>query len=120
MAINVKKKSGDLDAVAIYFMTQASNTEKVSDHAGEIIEYTAYCLYEEENEKGDPVEVLALLQPDDIAIATNSATFIRSFFKMVDLFTEMGEADKLGKIQILSDTSKSNRTYYDCVYVRPE
>lgn len=119
--MNILKKSGDLSAVEIYFMTEASNSEKVTDHVGETIEYTAYVLYETEDSKtGDTIQVLSLMQPTDIAIVTNSATFIKSFFKMVDLFTGLGAADELQYIKILSDTSKGGRTYVDCVFVDPK
>jgi hypothetical protein len=106
--------SKDLSPQEVYFLTMAPSVQKMSDQDSQIIEVSAYALYEDENGKGETQEILSIMTPDNEVFATNSATFKNDFIKMYELFESMGT--KVNSIKVISGTSKNDRTFYTCVY----
>lgn len=113
--MTVIKSSPNLTPKEIYFLTMNPKTEKMKDHGGERIELSKWAVYEDVNQKtGELLEVLSIMTPDGKTFATNSPTFKRDFFNMVDLFESMGAT--VPAIVVDSGTSNAGREFITCVY----
>ena len=95
-----------------YLLTMSPETQKMSIAVGSRLEIKAYCLYEDNDKDGNPQEILAVLTPENECFATNSATFIRDFFRMIDLYADNGEM--IDAIKVITGTSKAGRTFITC------
>jgi len=112
--MKIIQKSKELTPQEIYFLTMSPSVQKMSDQDTQIIEVSAFALYEDENGKGETQEILAIMTPDKEVFATNSATFKNDFKKMYELFDSLGV--QVQSIKVVSGTSKNDRTFYTCVY----
>ena len=95
-----------------YALILSPKTQKMKDAKGSVLEISAWCHYTDAASNGEEREILAVLTPDGESFATNSATFVKDFLKMVDLF-----GDELRSIEVISGTSKTGREYITCAYV---
>lgn len=101
------------EVVLFYALTRGKkNTTSVSklDDDELDVEYPVdvYLLYEDENNKGEPVTLLSIMSGERVLTA-QSATFQRSFFEIVDIV-----GDKSFSIRVTDGESKSNRRFMDC------
>lgn len=101
------------DVVLSYKMTKGKGTTSVNKLTPEELalhyDVQAYVLYEDENNKGETVEILSILVNDGDVLAAQSATFKRSFFEIVDICKGRHFA-----IHIIDGNSKNGRRYMDC------
>lgn len=113
--MNIIKSSTGLSPVDIYKLTMNPKTEKMQNHKGERLELSAWALYEDVNQKtGELHEILSIKTPDGATYATNSPTFKRDFFNMIELFESMGAS--VPAIVIDCGTSKADREFITCIY----
>ena len=108
------KKATTEDKRELYFLTSAPTIGKISEHKGEQIGVAGYAFYVDEQlntETGEmqEVEILSIKTPEGEVFATNSATFIREFDKIVSMFGNNFE------ISIIEGTSKKGRKFVSCV-----
>lgn len=68
-----------------------------------------YLLYKDTNNRGEDVEILAILSDGGTVVTTVSATFKKSFFEMVELFE-----DDPFSIRVISGVSRNGRSFFDC------
>ena len=68
-----------------------------------------FVLYEDENNKGETVEILSILS-NGLVLSTVSKTFKTNFFRICDLFGEEPFA-----IRVSTGNSKNGRRFFDCV-----
>lgn len=107
--INVSK---ELNVKERYKLTMDPAVQKMKSAVGSRIDIAAYALYEDEDKDGNPQEILSILTPEGETFATNSPTFKRDFFKMVDVFGEAGET--LEAVAVISGNSKNGREFITC------
>ena len=94
----------------LYKMTKG-DTVSVRDGVGVIFKTAAYILYQDTNQRGDNVEVLAIMTSDRTVYSTVSETFKTRFFDIVETFgDELPDTD----ILITEGTSKAGRQYASC------
>lgn len=94
----------------LYKMTKG-DTVSVRDGVGVIFKTAAYILYQDTNQRGDDVEVLAIMTSDRNVYSTVSETFKTRFFDIVETFgDELPDTD----ILITEGTSKAGRQYASC------
>lgn len=104
-------KTTNEDKKVIYKMTKAADIQRLQDNAGKEITVEDYCLYQDERQTGESVTVLSI-RGDGRTVATNSPTFIETFFEIEDIAGNIiGE-----KIRVDKGTSKAGRTFYSCVW----
>ena len=73
----------------LYYFTQAPNVQKMSEKAGETILLDGFVLYDVASDDADKErKVLCVRDKDGNYYGTNSATFIKAFMEIVDLFAE--------------------------------
>lgn len=102
------------------------NPGKISNMAGQCFGVKAAALFIDHKQSVDPktgevidktATILSIETDDGDVVATNSATFIASFWELHDFYLSNG-VDWPAKIGVVSMTSKSGRTFYDCVRAR--
>jgi len=103
----------ELTKQEIYFLTKTQETQKMTEAAEQALELSAWAIYLDKNSDGEEVELFACRTEEGETYATNSATFIRAFREILDIF----EPDEITRIKVLTGVSKNNRTYITCAYV---
>ena len=107
-----KPDGTELTKQDLYYLTKAPNAQKMSFADGSKLDIYAWCIYTDKTEDGDEREIFALRTPDGEVFATNSPTFIRSIYDILDVF----DASEFKAILVCSAQSKAGRTFYTAVY----
>ena len=107
-----KPDGTELTKQDLYYLTKAPNAQKMSFADGSKLELYAWCIYTDKTEDGDEREIFALRTPDGEVFATNSPTFIRSIYDILDVFDQT----EINAILVCSGQSKQGRTFYTAVY----
>ena len=107
-----KPDGTELTKQDLYYLTKAPNAQKMSFADGSKLEIYAWCIYVDKTEDGDEREIFALRTPDGEVFATNSPTFIRSMYDILDVFDPI----EIHAILVCSAQSKAGRTFYTAVY----
>lgn len=97
----------------LYSMTKGNHVRKMADAKGEVLNVAKFVLYEDANNDGEVMEVLAFETVEGTQYATNSKTFIRNFKDIATIFEEAQEALPT-KFFVGCGRSKSNREYLTC------
>lgn len=116
--MNIIKQSRDLNKYDLYELTQSSAIRSMKDcEDRRIIAVEDFVLYEDVDRKGNPIELLAVMdKATGDVFASQSATFKDGFTKAIG-FVE--EDDPL-YIRVLHGTSKSGRAFINCALVSPK
>lgn len=109
----LKQSTDEMRKSEIFGMTKDAKMHKMSEHVGLRIEIDKWLHYEDENAKGDKVEILSIKADDGEVYATNSATFKQQFFEILDML----EGEPVDAIEVVSGVSKNGREYITCSYV---
>ena len=107
-----KPDGSELTKQDLYYLTKAPNAQKMSFADGSKLELYAWVIYTDQTADGEEREIFALRTPDGEVFATNSPTFIRSMYDILDVF----DATELHAIVVCSAQSKAGRTFYTAVY----
>ena len=103
-----------------YDLTLSQAAQKLSDQKGQAIDFDLWCEYITPDSKtGEVKEILSLRTPEGEVYATNSATFIREFMKIVDMIEDAkadGEKVDFKSVIVKAGTSKSGREFITAVY----
>lgn len=99
----------------LYDLTRNPETQKMRDHAGEIIEVADWLIYQDVNNDGKETTILSIVTPEGEIFGTNSATFMREFAAIVDMCHQCGT--EINAVKISEGTSKSGRTFITAVLV---
>ena len=105
----------ELTKEEIYFLTKAQDVQKMSEAVDQILDLTAWCIYLDTNADDQEVELFSMRTEDGDTFATNSATFIRAFREILDIF----EPSEVKRLKVMNGVSKNNRTFITCAYVSP-
>lgn len=108
---NLITASKELNKKETYLMMNNQATKKLRDAVGAQLEVTMWAKFEDVDDR-DPdkrIEILSIKTADGDYLATNSATFIKEFDKIVEIF-----GGELPDIVVISGTSKNNREYISC------
>ena len=79
----------------------------MTEAVDQVLDLTAWCLYEDTNSDGEEVELFAMRTEDGDTFATNSSTFIRAFREILDIFNP----DEVKRLKVMNGVSKNNRTF---------
>lgn len=96
------------DKKAVYRMTKSESVQVKDLERGTSFPVDKWCLYEEENSRGELQQVLSFIS-GGYKVSTISKTFIRSFLECAEL---MGE--DAFSIIITGGETKSGRAYVNC------
>lgn len=96
------------DKKAVYRMTKSESIQAKDLDRGTSFPVDKWCLYEEENSRGELQQVLSFTS-GEYKVSTISKTFIRSFLECVEL---MGE--DAFSIIITGGETKTGRIYVNC------
>ena len=111
--MNILKNSGNLTAKDMYALTKGNDVRKMADAKGETLEVTKFIVYEDVDQAGEIMSVMAIETTEGARYATNSRTFIRNFTDILSMYEATGEAIPT-RYRIGSGRSKSNREYLTC------
>lgn len=113
--MKVLEQNKELTKEEIYFLTKAQDVQKMSEAVDQILDLTAWCIYLDTNADDQEVELFSMRTEDGDTFATNSATFIRAFREILDIF----EPSEVKRLKVMNGVSKNNRTFITCAYVSP-
>lgn len=103
----------------LYKLTKSKSTKSISKMTDEELDavypVTAYCEYEDVNQRGETVTILSIMSGTDTVLAAQSAIFRDSFAGILDVV-----GDRNFTIRIITAVSKSGRKYMDCDLVDVE
>lgn len=111
--MKIIESTANLTPVQVYNMTKGNDVRKMSDAEGEILEISAYVLYEDEAKDGQVMTVLSLATVSGPCYATNSGTFIKNFQDIRSMHESMG-AEPPASYRVSSGISKNGRKYLCC------
>lgn len=119
--MTIVNKSRNFSAPETYKLTKDARIEKLSDHEGELLTVTGFILYEDTKEVLDDgkliektVTILSLELEEGKPVATNSATAIRSFGDILEIYSDAGQENPYPlSLVVVSGKAKSGRKYYD-------
>ena len=101
----IKSFPEEMDKRQKFAMMTADNTKRMMDLDGVVIDPEAWVLYEGDNQKGEPVEILTI-KADGELFSTVSPIFISKFKDIVEFFE-----GNTGEILVKTGKTKAGRDY---------
>ena len=112
----IKTSNDNMTAKDLYDMVRSPEILKMSSiSVDETLYVLAYVLREDVNKDGEPVQILSIKDEDGVVYGTNSCTFIKDFFDILELCEQAGTP--LNAVHVLHSQSKNGRPFIQCVYV---
>ena len=108
--MEIINKSRELTGREQYKLTKGKSAQSIKEAVGLTINVDLWCVYKDENQRKEEVEVLAIMDKEGQVYTTISDVFKRSFLDIVDEF----KTEELPPIVVLEGTTRSGRTYVDC------
>lgn len=113
--MNIIKTSRELNKKELYKLTKAPNSCSMTDAVGMTLKVDCWILYQDTNNKGETVEILAIMDGEGKVYTTISETFKRSFLEDIcEIFDDPAE---FPEIEIIEGTTKNGRTYINCAAI---
>ena len=110
MAVEIIKKSRELSEIEQYLMTADNGIISMKDvEDGKSIKVAGWLEFTDTKENGEVAEMLSVLDDENNAYTTQSATFKESFHNIANI---MG--DKPFAIVKISGQTKAGRDYVNC------
>lgn len=106
--MEIKEQSREFTKKEVYKLTRGQSIN-MKDAIGTAFEPDGYILYEEENSRGEQVEILAVLSKEGSVYSTMSATFKREF----DYLWTLMDGDPF-TLAVIGGVTKNNRDYVSC------
>ena len=116
--MEILRASKDLTTEEKYFLTMSPEIEKMSEIKGQTISIDSWVIYTDnksiDEDSGKIETILSIKTTLGEVFATNSATFIKEFERIIDLFT----ADNMpvNFVKVAGGTSKNGREFITAVY----
>lgn len=104
----IKANKTTFDKREAYKLTKGE-TKSIQEATGLVLDVETWLEYEDQNQKGDTVRVLAIMDKEGQVYSTISETFKQRFYEIVDIF-----GDELPGILVTTGTSKAGRSYMSC------
>ena len=111
--MEIIKTSNNLKSADLYALTKGNDVRKMTDAKGEVLDVAKFVLYNDEDNKGNPMTVLAVETVQGVRYATNSKTFTRNFYDIQTIFETANDTPPTRYI-VGCGKSKSNREYLTC------
>ena len=111
--MKIIRKTEGLTSADMYALTKGNDVQKMSDAKGEVLNIAKYVLYEDEDQKGDVMVVLAVETVEGVRYATNSKTFTRNFSDIMSIY-EAGNETPPSTFNVGCGKSKGGREYITC------
>ena len=111
--MKIIRKTEGLTSADMYALTKGNDVRKMSDAKGEVLDVAKYVLYEDENQDGEIMNVLAVETKNGVRYATNSKTFVRNFGDILAIY-EAGNEVPPTQFKVGSGKSRGGREYITC------
>ena len=106
-------KTEGMSLKEVVSLTKGNDVKKMSDAVGEVLDFDKVVIYEDVNSKDEPMQVLAVQTAEGVKYATNSATFIRNYTEIMDIFKDSDE-EAPTTFKVGSGKSKAGRPFITC------
>lgn len=106
--MNILEQSKQFTKAETYKLTRGQSIN-MKDAIGDKFKPVGYILYEEENSRGENVEILAVLADNGKVYSTMSQTFKREF----DFIWNLMDGDEF-ELLVIGGVTKANRDYVSC------
>ena len=110
----IKSFPENLTMKQAYSLTRNPDSRPMKTLEGATFNIEAYALYEDENAKGETLEVLAVLTSEGDTFSTISSTFKRDFDDIIDICTDYNTDLPTVDIEVIGGESKNGRHYIGC------
>lgn len=111
--MKIIRKTEGLTSADMYALTKGNDVKKMSDAKGEVLDIAKYVMYEDEDQKGELMTVLAVETTAGVRYATNSKTFTRNFADIMAIY-EAGNEVPPTSFKVGCGKSKGGREYITC------
>lgn len=108
--MEIIKSSKEFNKRELYKLTKG-DTESIQNAAGLVINLDCFIEYADVNQKGEEVEILAIMDKSGTVYSTISQTFKQRFYEIIDIF---GTGEELPGIMVTEGRSKAGRSYMSC------
>lgn len=116
--MEILRASKDLSTEEKYFLTMSPEIEKMSNIKGQTLPIDCWVIYTDnkstDEDEGKTETILSIKTTLGEVFATNSATFIKEFERIIDLFD--GDGMVVNYVKVAGGTSKSGRDFITAVY----
>lgn len=116
--MEILRASKELSTEEKYFLTMSPEIEKMSNIKGQTLSIDSWVIYTDNKstdaEEGKSETILSIKTTLGEVFATNSATFIKEFERIIDLFKS--DNMDVNFIKVAGGTSKSGREFITAVY----
>jgi hypothetical protein len=110
----IKSFPENLSMKQAYNLTRNPDSRPMKTLEGATFNIEAYALYEDENAKGETLEVLAVLTSEGDTFSTISSTFKRDFEAIIDVANQYGADLASVDVEVIGGESKQGRHYIGC------
>lgn len=103
----IKRYPSDMNKETTYRLLKSPKIRRMSDFAGATLKINAWIHTEDlDNTTGELRPIIAIMDDTGEVMATNSATFVREFLDLIEIF-----GDSLPAVEILQRRSKNGRNF---------
>lgn len=113
--MNIIGKSNEMNVRDLYFHTMNPLVEKMVDHAGETIEMDGWVIYDGSDSPEKIRPILCVKTTSGAYLASNSATFVKAFQDIVDLFNASMDGESFTRFKVCKRISKGGREFITCM-----
>ena len=111
--MTIISKTEGMSLKDVVALTKGNDIRKMKDAVGETLDFAKVVIYEDTDKDGNPMKVLAVETASGVKYATNSATFIRNYTEIMEIFANSDE-EAPTTFKVSSGVSKSDRPYITC------
>lgn len=111
--MTIISKTEGMSLKDVVALTKGNDIRKMKDAVGETLDFAKVVIYEDTDKDGNPMKVLAVETASGVKYATNSATFIRNYTEIMEIFANSDE-EAPTTFKVGSGVSKSDRPYITC------
>lgn len=110
----IRTKNENISVKEKYLMCMSPEIQRMRDMEGMVVPVINWMIYSDKDREGKEQTLLSILSEDNVAYATNSATFIEAFTELCDMFSD--SAEEIIAIKVIGGQSKAGRHFITCAY----
>lgn len=87
--MKINRTSREFKPAEVYKITKSNSIGKMTECKESVITVTGFISYTDEKEDGTTTDILSIETANCGILATNSATFIRTFFDIIEIMGDL-------------------------------
>lgn len=111
--MTIISKTEGMSLKDVVALTKGNDIHKMKDAVGETLDFAKVVIYNDIDKDDKPMKVLAVETVSGVKYATNSATFIRNYSEIMEIFANSDE-EAPTTFKVGSGVSKGGREFITC------